>query len=768
MVVAYRAPGVYREEVFLQPEVTLPTGVPGFIGLADAIAGLENLPEGIQFPDSLPEPLKDKVDYDSEQKLLIFKGVMSAQVKSQLLTLSPDPLYRRAVEELFQNAQQAVVALHRQEEFTDKLLGLSDGYLTEAVIGFFENGGIRCYVSRADPSQNRETALKKAINVLAPLSDLDLVAVPDAMTLLPPLPDDPRRTEPITQEQWQEQVTAAEPAVVRVQREMLVHCAAQGDRLAILDAIPQRTPEEVKNQRNQITVSQKEPVNGVLYYPWIKNNQDYPPPENPQKGRLVPPCGHIAGIFARSDRARGVFKAPANQEIRDALDLEASIDNSVQAQLNPEGINCLRAFPGRGLRIWGARTLSRDLNWRYVNVRRLFLTLGRWIDQNMSWANFEPNAPQLWVRIQRELSPYLTQLWRAGALRGQTPEQAFYVKCDAETNPPETREAGQVVTEIGLAAGSPAEFVVVRIIHRAGTTPTPPTPPSNQEKFPSDSSMILPKRISNEDTQTSAINSEIPSNSQDLLTAREIPLQVDASTSPQATNKSPLVMRKDTTENLESEIQQQPIVRAKPLANNMPSPTQAFSSAQAEANTPLVLRKATNISQHGSPETPMISARGNEQGNLEGDLPTSKLAVSVPQVKTQSTPLVVQRQQEQVAVSREIPGNMASLPESTMVWRQSSQVTIPGNNFSDASNGGTNNSLPLAITPVHHNGQAIARQIAPARMSRTMPTSNTTMSMPRQAAMQIPEINVGEIAEQVSRILCRQLTVERERRGMRK
>jgi phage tail sheath protein FI len=165
-----------------------------------------------------------------------------------------------------------------------------------------------------------------------------------------------------------------------------------------------------------------------------------------------------------------VFKAPANEEIRDAVNLEVLIDNSVQGELNTQGINCLRAFPGRGIRVWGARTLSRDSNWRYINVRRLFITIKRWIDLNMVWAAFEPNTPQLWVRIQRELSAYLTQLWRAGALKGETPEQAFYVKCDAETNPPEIREVGKVVTEIGFAPSSPAEFIFVRITHRATTT----------------------------------------------------------------------------------------------------------------------------------------------------------------------------------------------------------------------------------------------------------------------------------------------------------
>jgi phage tail sheath protein FI len=284
--------------------------------------------------------------------------------------------------------------------------------------------------------------LQSALAALAALNDLDLVAAPDTMSL--------------RQANGQPEVAA----IVQVQRQMLTHCAEQGDRLAILDALPAGTTAGILEQRDRLTIGQAEPVNGALYHPWLRTIG----------GRLVPPCGHVAGIFARSDARVGVFKAPANEEVFGVLDLETDIDNSVQDQLNPEGVNCLRAFRGRGIRVWGARTLSRDPNWRYVSVRRLFLTLRRWIDLNMAWAAFEPNEPRLWVRIQRELTTYLANLLRDGALRGTTPEQAFYVKCDVETNPPELREVGQVVTEIGLAPLAPAEFIVVRIIHRAGTT----------------------------------------------------------------------------------------------------------------------------------------------------------------------------------------------------------------------------------------------------------------------------------------------------------
>jgi phage tail sheath protein FI len=383
MAPTYQTPGVYREEIFLKPEAKLPTGVPGFVGFADA--------------DSQEGP-----------------------------------------------AFNAPVALHRKEEFAARFKSRPESFLGEAITGFFDNGGVRCYVARArdpDPSGDQSAALQNAIAALAPLDDLDLVAVPDVMSLR--LPDGKPEVE----------------AIARVQQQMLAHCAEQGDRMAILDALPERTAQGMLEQRDRLTIGQAEPVNGALYYPWLRTIS----------GRFVPACGHVAGIFARTDAKVGVFKAPANAEVFGVLDLETNIDNSIQDRLNPEGVNCLRAFPGRGIRVWGARTLSRDRNWRYVNVRRLFLTLRRWIDLNMAWATFEPNEPRLWVRIQRELTTYLTKLLRDGALKGATPDQAFYVKCDAETNPPELREVGQVVTEIGLAPLSPAEFIVVRIIHRAGT-----------------------------------------------------------------------------------------------------------------------------------------------------------------------------------------------------------------------------------------------------------------------------------------------------------
>ena len=183
---------------------------------------------------------------------------------------------------------------------------------------------------------------------------------------------------------------------------------------------------------------------------------------------FVPPSGHMAGIWARSDATRGVHKAPANEVVRGAIELETNITRSEHDLLNPNGINAIRSFPGRGIRVWGARTLSSDPAWRYINVRRLFNYLEESILGGTQWVVFEPNDYDLWQRIRRTISAFLVRQWRDGALFGATPGEAFYVKCDDETNPPEFIDAGQVTCEIGVAPVKPAEFVVFRLAQFSG------------------------------------------------------------------------------------------------------------------------------------------------------------------------------------------------------------------------------------------------------------------------------------------------------------
>jgi uncharacterized protein len=312
-------------------------------------------------------------------------------------------------------------------------------YLAYAVRGFFENGGQRCYVVYLEDDAFK--SIDRCMDAISSLNTIDLVCAPDLVR---------NRARAFDNQQ-----------------ELVDCCQKAGDRFAILDSLQGDNGNQVWDQWSAI-----DGRDGAIYYPWIK-----------VKGfssafEVVPPSGHVAGVYARTDRLRGVHKAPANEVLEGVVDLERHLTNADQDDLNPKRINCLRSFPGRGIRVWGARTLSGQTAWTYVNVRRIFLTAVRWIDWNMSDIVFEPNTPKLWARIERELTTYFNDQFRAGALKGRTPQEAFYIKCNAETNPPELRELSQVVTEIGLAPTVPYEFVVVRLIHGAkGVTLSGPTRP---------------------------------------------------------------------------------------------------------------------------------------------------------------------------------------------------------------------------------------------------------------------------------------------------
>ncbi|GAA1935944.1 phage tail sheath family protein [Streptomyces sodiiphilus] len=245
-------------------------------------------------------------------------------------------------------------------------------------------------------------------------------------------------------------------AVIAVQQGLITHCEAMGDRIAILDPPPAMSPQQVRKWRLETTGFDSKYA--TMYYPWIKVF-------DPAAGRNVfmPPSGHMAGVWARNDDTRGVHKAPANEVVREAVALQTQITKGEHDLLNPIGLNCIRAFPGRGIRVWGARTLSSDHAWRYLNVRRLFNYLEESILAGTQWVVFEPNDDALWARIRRTVSAFLVNEWRRGALFGLTPDEAFYVKCDRETNPPESIDAGQVICEIGVAPVKPAEFVVFRL-----------------------------------------------------------------------------------------------------------------------------------------------------------------------------------------------------------------------------------------------------------------------------------------------------------------
>jgi len=331
-------------------------------------------------------------------------------------------------------------------------------FLAHAVYGFFNNGGSRCYV----------------VNVGAP-ADLDLTpadkvaAAEKAGAPATAAPADKKvdndaryigkdngpgaRTGLKCFEEIDEISLVAAPGVTSpaVQDALLTHCEVRKDRFAVLDS-----PEAVQGGVDKLP-RPRDSKYGAYYFPWI---QVY----DPERGNVfVPPSGHVLGVYARTDNERGVHKAPANEIVRGALGLRYQISRGEQDILNPRGINCIRLMQGGGIRIWGARTLSSDPSWRYINVRRLFIMVETSIERATQWVVFEPNDFRLWKRVTRTISAFLTLIWRQGALMGETPEKAFFVKCDEETNPPEVVDVGQLIVEIGLAPVKPAEFVIFRI-----------------------------------------------------------------------------------------------------------------------------------------------------------------------------------------------------------------------------------------------------------------------------------------------------------------
>jgi phage tail sheath protein FI len=278
---------------------------------------------------------------------------------------------------------------------------------------------------------------RSGVGGLEVLDDVTMLCVPDLMTVMP--------GEKLNLDQ-----------IKAVQTMMIAHCERMGDRVAILDCPPDMTPQEIKQWRMDVTGFDSSYA--AMYYPWIQVMD-----QATNVPIAIPPCGHLAGLWARSDNTRGVHKAPANEVVQGAIGLGFQVTKGEQDTLNPIGVNCIRAFPGRGIRVWGARTLSSNPSWRYINVRRLFNYVEKSIENGTQWVVFEPNDRRLWARVRRDAVAFLKTVWRDGALFGSTPEEAFYVKCDDELNPPESRDLGRLVVEIGMAPVKPAEFVIFRI-----------------------------------------------------------------------------------------------------------------------------------------------------------------------------------------------------------------------------------------------------------------------------------------------------------------
>jgi phage tail sheath protein FI len=299
--------------------------------------------------------------------------------------------------------------------------------LAHAVYGFFNNGGTTCYVTRVSDLADA-AVVEAALKTYEAIDEIALVAAPGALG-------------------------------DAVQLKVLEHCESLQERFAIIDGQETDTID-VDSIKGPIRNSDQ----AAIYFPRVVVF-------DPVSGGplAVHPSGHVAGVYARVDQARGVHKAPANEPVRGALDLSYLVSRNEQQLLNPSGINVIRNLNGSIL-IWGARTLGGNANGetKYVNVRRLLNFLRESIEEGTQFAVFEPNARPLWQRITRTVSAFLTNVWRDGALFGDRPEQAFYVRCDETTNPPDVRELGQVVTEVGVAIVRPAEFVIFRISQMAG------------------------------------------------------------------------------------------------------------------------------------------------------------------------------------------------------------------------------------------------------------------------------------------------------------
>ncbi|MQA90390.1 MAG: phage tail sheath family protein [Gemmatimonas sp.] len=329
--------------------------------------------------------------------------------------------------------------------------------LAEALTGNTERrlqgGNDGALISAADlmgDAADLDDATVKAtgLEALGEIEDIAIVAAPDASTL-----------------GSDEDITLATDALI-------AHAENLRYRIAVLDGPPESSMNEIRDFRGRFDSKY-----AALYYPWIWTLD---PTERAAQGAppqrlLLPPSGFVTGIYARNDIERGVHKAPANEVVRGLTQFELNINKPRQDVLNPEGINALRFFEGRGNRVWGARTISSDPEWKYVNVRRFFIFLEHSIDKSTQWAVFEPNGERLWANIRRTVEDFLLVQWKNGALLGEKPEQAFFVRCDRTTMTQNDLDNGRLICLIGVAPVKPAEFVIFRIGQWTGDAVTQPT-----------------------------------------------------------------------------------------------------------------------------------------------------------------------------------------------------------------------------------------------------------------------------------------------------
>lgn len=283
------------------------------------------------------------------------------------------------------------------------------------------------YEGKADPAKGWSTGLKQ----LEEIEDISIVAAPGST--------------------FNHASKAVD--VQAIASLLIAHAERMRYRIAVLDGPPGMTISEIRDFRARL-----DSKHAALYHPWVKVSD--PISREPLD---LPPSGFVAGIYARNDVERGVWKAPANEVVRLAVGFETNISKAQQEVLNPEGINCFRFFEGRGNRLWGARTISSDPEWKYVNVRRYFAYLERSIDKGTQWAVFEPNGDLLWSNVRRTIQDFLLNEWQSGALLGDKPEKAYFVRCDRSTMTQNDLDNGRLIALVGVSPIKPAEFVVFRI-----------------------------------------------------------------------------------------------------------------------------------------------------------------------------------------------------------------------------------------------------------------------------------------------------------------
>jgi len=465
----YLSPGVYVEEVppLARPIAGVGTSTAGFIGVipdshiipnpvTEVAIGVGDGTKDFKLPDYPVDTTSGKFKIRVKGKEVTGATLANDDAKKEstvTLTTAPAPGEKIDGDYIINRKVVAAGEVKLCTSFDEfkKFFGdfstdAGQSKLAHAVYGFFNNGGSRCYVVRTAAETN--ITVDFLARTFEPIDEIAIVAAPG-----------------ITNK--------------TVRADIVTHCQIKTqDRVAIFDCA-----EIIEDESKNLDLTKLAPDSTgdflppksnfvAFYFPWIQVSDPATKSQNPQGDGLiyVPPSGHMAGIYARVDSQRGVYKAPANEPVLGAVGLKYSISKAQQDGLNPQGVNVIRPLNGN-IYVWGARTIGGDANgeYKYISTRRYFNFLRESIDEGTQFAVFEPNSSALWQRIVRNVGDFLLGQWRDGALFGDTPKQAFFVRCDASTNPADVRERGQVVTEIGVAIVKPAEFVIFRIQQQTGS-----------------------------------------------------------------------------------------------------------------------------------------------------------------------------------------------------------------------------------------------------------------------------------------------------------